>query len=118
VEKLRYLHRNPVRRGLVERPEQWKWSSFRAYACGETEVVRVNDWSVLKLKPTAPKTIKTRATRPGSPNESSWSSVTEEMFGGQHRNDERKRADSQNGESRSNQIDAAVQTSALTPKST
>ena len=31
VEKLRYIHRNPVKRGLVEKPEQWKWSSFRAY---------------------------------------------------------------------------------------
>ncbi|HEY1209216.1 MAG TPA: transposase [Terracidiphilus sp.] len=29
VEKLRYIHRNPVRRGLVEKPEDWKWSSFR-----------------------------------------------------------------------------------------
>jgi hypothetical protein len=28
VEKLRY-HRNPVRRGLVEEPEQWRWISFR-----------------------------------------------------------------------------------------
>jgi len=27
VEKLRYIHRNPVRRGLVEVPEQWPWSS-------------------------------------------------------------------------------------------
>jgi putative transposase len=31
VEKLRYIHRNPVRRGLVEKPEDWKWSSFRHY---------------------------------------------------------------------------------------
>jgi len=23
VEKLRYIHRNPVKRGLVERPEDW-----------------------------------------------------------------------------------------------
>jgi putative transposase len=29
IEKLRYMHRNPVTRGLVERPEQWPWSSFR-----------------------------------------------------------------------------------------
>lgn len=50
VEKVRYIHRNPVRRGLVERPEQWRWSSFRAYACGEAGRVRVNDWTVLKLK--------------------------------------------------------------------
>jgi putative transposase len=27
VEKLRYMHRNPVKRGLVESPEQWRWSS-------------------------------------------------------------------------------------------
>ncbi len=30
VEKLRYMHRNPVKRGLVEKPEDWKWSSFRS----------------------------------------------------------------------------------------
>jgi putative transposase len=29
VEKLRYIHRNPVKRGLVTRPEDWRWSSFR-----------------------------------------------------------------------------------------
>jgi putative transposase len=29
IEKLRYMHRNPVKRGLVVRPEDWKWSSFR-----------------------------------------------------------------------------------------
>jgi putative transposase len=50
VEKVRYIHRNPVRRGLVESPEQWQWGSFRAYAYGETGPVRVNDWTVLKMK--------------------------------------------------------------------
>jgi len=50
VEKLRYIHRNPVKRGLVEKPEQWRWSSFRAYAYQESGPVRVNDWTVLKLK--------------------------------------------------------------------
>ncbi|MFY9845534.1 MAG: transposase [Terriglobales bacterium] len=51
VEKLRYMHRNPVKRGLVERPEQWKWSSFRAYLYRETGAVRVNcqEW-VLEVK--------------------------------------------------------------------
>ena len=29
IEKLRYIHRNPVKRGLVASPEQWLWSSFR-----------------------------------------------------------------------------------------
>ena len=32
IEKLRYIHRNPVTRGLVQRPEDYSWSSFRAYA--------------------------------------------------------------------------------------
>ena len=32
IEKLRYMHRNPVKRGLVEKPEDWEWSSFRHYA--------------------------------------------------------------------------------------
>jgi putative transposase len=34
IEKLRYMHRNPVKRGLVEAPEHWAWSSFRSYAYG------------------------------------------------------------------------------------
>ena len=42
VEKLRYMHRNPVKRGLTERPEDWKWSSFRSYAYGDEGLVRVN----------------------------------------------------------------------------
>ncbi len=50
IEKLQYIHRNPVKRGLVESPELWRWSSFRAYAFREKGTVGVNDWSVLKLK--------------------------------------------------------------------
>ena len=42
IEKLRYMHRNPVKRGLVKQPEQWRWSSFRSYYCGEPGMVRVN----------------------------------------------------------------------------
>src|SRR5579863_1538957 len=42
VEKLRYLHRNPVKRGLVEAPEQWRWSSCRFYLLHEVGPVRVN----------------------------------------------------------------------------
>ena len=44
-EKLHYMHQNPVARGLVERPEDWQWSSFRMYAYGEIRPVRINDWS-------------------------------------------------------------------------
>ena len=50
VEKLRYIHRNPVERGLVASPELWRWSSYRAYAFGEAGPVVVNDWQVLKMK--------------------------------------------------------------------
>ena len=50
VEKLRYIHRNPVKRGLVLEPQQWLWSSFRAYACGEPGLVMVNAAGSAKLK--------------------------------------------------------------------
>ncbi len=42
IEKLRYMHRNPVRRGLVAHPEDWQWSSFRTYAFGVQGRARVN----------------------------------------------------------------------------
>ena len=29
---IEYIHANPVRRGLVERAEDWEWSSARWYA--------------------------------------------------------------------------------------
>ncbi|MGH9580405.1 MAG: REP-associated tyrosine transposase [Terriglobales bacterium] len=46
VEKLRYIHRNPVERGLVERPEDWPWSSFRHHATGEAGVVEIeSEWT-------------------------------------------------------------------------
>jgi len=34
VEKLRYMHRNPVKREWVASPEEWPWSSFRHYLTG------------------------------------------------------------------------------------
>jgi putative transposase len=44
--KLRYLHRNPVKRGLVESPEDWKWSSFRHYALREVGTVEIeSEWT-------------------------------------------------------------------------
>jgi putative transposase len=41
VEKLRYIHRNPVGRGLVALPEDRAWSSFRHYLSGEAGVVEI-----------------------------------------------------------------------------
>jgi putative transposase len=42
IEKLNYMHANPVHRGLVKRPEHWAWSSYRAYALGEKGAVTVS----------------------------------------------------------------------------
>jgi putative transposase len=41
VEKLRYVHRNPITRELVSDPLDWEWSSFRRYATGEVGIVRL-----------------------------------------------------------------------------
>jgi REP-associated tyrosine transposase len=47
IEKLRYMHRNPVKRGLVLRPEDWEWSSFHHHMTGETATVTVlSHWSL------------------------------------------------------------------------
>jgi hypothetical protein len=51
VEKLRYMHRNPLKRGLVDSPEQWLWSSYRFYLLGETGAVRVNvGWTAISFR--------------------------------------------------------------------
>jgi putative transposase len=38
VKEMRYIHRNPVARGLVTRPEEWKWSSARWWLGQKAEV--------------------------------------------------------------------------------
>jgi len=46
IQKLRYMHRNPVKRGLVARPEDWKWSSFVHYATGTEGTVEIeSQWT-------------------------------------------------------------------------
>lgn len=46
VEKLRYMHRNPVKRGLVENPGDWSWSSFRHWLTGEIGTVEIeSQWT-------------------------------------------------------------------------
>jgi putative transposase len=56
VEKLRYLHRNPVKAGLCDRPEDWVWSSFRHYATGcEGRVEIESEWTARKRERAAGK---------------------------------------------------------------
>ena len=42
AEKLDYIHWNPVKRGLVDSPEKWRWSSYRYYALGEDGPVTID----------------------------------------------------------------------------
>jgi putative transposase len=35
IEKLNYMHMNPVKRGLAVGPMSWAWSSYRFYQYGE-----------------------------------------------------------------------------------
>ena len=49
MEKLHYIHRNPVTAGLCERPEDWEWSSFRHYSMGcEGRVEIESEWTARK----------------------------------------------------------------------
>jgi len=56
VEKLRYMHRNPVVRGLVEKPEHWPWSSYRHYLMGTTGTVEIeSEWTAARRGGRLPK---------------------------------------------------------------
>ncbi len=49
VEKRRYIHRNPVTRGLVGEPDEWAWSSFRHWWTGEVGVVEIeSEWTAAR----------------------------------------------------------------------
>jgi putative transposase len=41
-EKINYIHNNPVRRGLVEKPEDWPWSSSKAWLEGTHNPIRLD----------------------------------------------------------------------------
>jgi putative transposase len=57
VEKLQYMHRNPVRRGLVEKPEQYRWSSFNHWLTGQVGEVEIEShWTWNKREHAATKT--------------------------------------------------------------
>jgi hypothetical protein len=42
----RYMHRNPVKGGLLRSPELWRWSSFRYYRLGEEGPVKIGTPSI------------------------------------------------------------------------
>ena len=66
VETLRYIHRNPVTRGLVERPEDWAWSSFRHYLRGEAGIVEIeSEWTARVREHEVLLETSPKATTPG-----------------------------------------------------
>lgn len=49
IEKLKYIHRNPVTRRLVAKPEDWAWSSFRHCATGVRGTVEIeSQWTAFR----------------------------------------------------------------------
>ena len=48
-EKIRYVNRNPVTRGLVDDPTKWKWSSAAAWELGHDEPLRIDRSSLPAL---------------------------------------------------------------------
>jgi putative transposase len=77
TEKLRYIHRNPVTRGLVTQPDEWPWSSFRHWSTGESGTVEIESpWTArrrgglpasLQYSPDASQTQVSKS-RHGAPN--------------------------------------------------
>jgi putative transposase len=60
TEKLRYIHRNPIERGLVERPEDWPWSSYNHWLTGEQAQVEVESHWIFRRRMRIPSMDKVR----------------------------------------------------------
>jgi len=51
-EVTRYIHRNPVKRGLVSSPGEYPWSSFNHYATGIRGAVEIeSEWTASLRRP-------------------------------------------------------------------
>jgi REP element-mobilizing transposase RayT len=44
MQKLEYLHNNPIKRGLVASPEHWRYSSAHEWLKGAEPVLRCDQW--------------------------------------------------------------------------
>jgi REP element-mobilizing transposase RayT len=42
LEKLDYMHSNPVKRRLVATPDQWPWSSYRFYNFNDSTLLAMD----------------------------------------------------------------------------
>jgi putative transposase len=65
IEKLRYMHRNPVGRGLVSRPEDWDWSSFRNHLTDERRAVEIeSEWRARRRERVDIRSMETSTAPP------------------------------------------------------
>jgi putative transposase len=71
VEKLRYMHRNPVTRGLVQKPEDWAWSSYQHYAAGIEGTVEIESFWTGWRREHAAISSQVSNAKPGAPQFSS-----------------------------------------------
>jgi REP element-mobilizing transposase RayT len=53
LELVRYVHLNPLRAGLCDRPEAWRWSGHRAYLGRAAAAWLTTDWVLSLLAPKA-----------------------------------------------------------------
>jgi putative transposase len=68
VEKLRYIHRNPVARGLVAKPEDWRWSSYRHYQTAARGTVEIEtEWTARKRGWQLPEWMRSRQSGSSAP---------------------------------------------------
>jgi REP element-mobilizing transposase RayT len=51
LELVRYVHLNPVRAGLCDKPEAWRWSGHRAYLARADARWLTTDWVLSMLAP-------------------------------------------------------------------
>ena len=60
-EVIRYIHRNPVKRGLAAQPGDWQWSSFRHYATGVAGAVEIEShWTAARRSNQLPASLQYR----------------------------------------------------------
>ena len=77
-EVIRYIQGNPVERGLVAKPDEWPWSSFRHYATGAAGAVEIeSQWTVARRGNQLPEGVGLRQCEPScfptqAANDAAW----------------------------------------------
>ena len=68
LEKMHYIHMNPVSRGLVAQPKEWAWSSCRHFLTGAKGVVEVeSEWLGRERERASSRPLHVSEARRGAP---------------------------------------------------